>query len=565
MAEGGGVPTKGGLSGESSGTLPKSTRFSQQPTQRSTQTLRGDREEEEDSPSDPNDSDMERDLGILKGKQPRAHRRYTLEPGDIADEVLVTEIQDGEEEPQEAIFAKVRTAGEFIDSATAHPEIWCNAIRNMMTGLLAHQETNEGHHRDLIASRERVASLKQQLKESNQQLQAALGNEERLRESRTTYRTRNGKLKEEITELRIEMEDLRARLRTLQDPEGDPSDPDDSDLEGERRRRPTPNRRVTAPSASSGRHSRRDTPAGTNTTSGGKSNNKYPDVKDFKGNHEDRDTWDSWKMHLKSKFMMSWELFETEVSKILYIRDHCKDVAYNIIKAKADLDAIDHYITAEEVITDLEQQFGDIDKEGRADAELQDPKMAMGAKDPKETFDAFHSRFTAVISPLVMSEREKCNHLRRLISVKLKYRVVDYPSSMSYRELVTRLGQVDLNLRIMNQQTPRGERGGGSSSTRGGRGGSNSNPGQTSGAKDSSQRKGRYRHPQHVADRLRKEGRCFKCLQPGHLPNEENAPCKNKDWPTEKQATAMLAETGLEHAPVASDPPPTYNQQLSEN
>ena len=51
---------------------------------------------------------------------------------------------------------------------------------------------------------------------------------------------------------------------------------------------------------------------------------------------------------------MSWELFETEVAKILYIRDYCKDIVYNIIKTKADLDAADHYLSAEEVITDLE-------------------------------------------------------------------------------------------------------------------------------------------------------------------------------------------------------------------
>ena len=242
-------------------------------------------------------------------------------------------------------------------------------------------------------------------------------------------------------------------------------------------------------------------------------------------------------------------------------------MAYNIVKAKADLDAADHYHAADEMILELEQQFGDVDKEARAEAELQDPKSVMGAKDPKETFDAFHSRFTAIIAPLSMTEREKCGHLRRMIASKLKYRILDYPSTTSYRELVTRLRQVDLNLRLVDHQNPRGNRGGSSLDTRGGKGESNPNSKSKSNSNNynSSQRRGgRYRHPQHVADRLRKEGRCFKCLQPGHLPNEDNAPCKNKDWLTEKQVTAMLAETSLEHT---SNPeaPPSYNQQLSEN
>ena len=562
---GGGVLMKGGLQGESSTTLPKSTRFS---TQRSTQTLKGD--EAETVSSDPGDSDME-EGHQPKGKrpEPRPKRRYTLEPGDLADEIILTETQDGEEGPDESIFAKVQNAAEFVASATEYPEIWCNAVRNLTTGIITYQESNHELQRNLLASKAQVVALAQQLKEKHQQLQKALGNEERLRESRTTYRTRSTKLKENNAELQAEAESLRAQLRALEDPEGDPnSDPDDSDVEKDSRpkRRDPPQRRSAAPV--SDRPSRRGTPSVTATTSGTKSNNKYADVPLFYGNHDDRDTWESWRMHLQSKFMMSWELFETEVSKILYIRDHCKDVAYNIVKAKANLEAADHYETADEVLIDLEQQFGDLDKEARADAELQDPKSAMGAKDPKETFDAFHSRFTAIISPLSMSDREKCSHLKRLIAPKLKYRILDFPSSTSYRELVTRLRQVDLNLRLADSQNPRGNRGGTSpnASTRGGRGGnsnSNAKPNSNTGSGGTSQRKGRYRHPQHVADRLRKEGRCFKCLQPGHLPNEDNAPCKDKDWLSEKQVTAMLAETGLEQQ--NPEPPPTYNQQMSEN
>ncbi len=581
MAEaGGGVSTKGGLQGESSSTLPKSTRFSQF----STQTLPEDRsqmappERNPGSDTDPNDSDREEDnraeeLQRARTDKRRAEfqppRRYTIEPGDLQDELLLTEVEDGAEEANESIFAKIQNSQEFIASVTQHPDIWCNAVRNMVTGMIAYQEQNNELHRDYLKSKERVVSLSQQLKEKNTSLLSAQSNEARLRESRTTYRTRNEKLKDDVQELRIENENLKIQLQGVGGMDPGSDDPDDSDREGPARR-PDIRRRVTAPAPapSGSRHSRQITPAGTTTTTGAKSNNKYPDVKDFHGKDDDRNMWDSWKMHLKSKFMMSWELFDTEISKIVYIRDHCKDTAYDIVKGRADLDIPGHYDTAEEMVQDLEQNFGDFDKEGKADAELQNPKFSMGAKDAKETFDAFHARFTAVIAPLDMSEREKTGHLRRLLANRLKYRILDYPASTSYRELVARLRQVDLNLRLADEQSPRGNRGGGSPSTRGGRGGGSSNSRGGSNTNtttgDSNFRRGnRYKHPQHVADRLRKEGRCFKCLQTGHLPNEADAPCRDKSWLNEKQVTAMLAETGLEQKNTES--PPTYEQQLSEN
>ncbi len=126
--EGGGVSTKGGIQGETATTLPKSSRFSQPTTQFSTQTLQGDHGHKmspldlplggHDSGADPNDSDLEEGSRAdelrraRRGKQadpqpPR--RRYTLEPGDLQDEILLTEVEDGAEEANESISLKSRT------------------------------------------------------------------------------------------------------------------------------------------------------------------------------------------------------------------------------------------------------------------------------------------------------------------------------------------------------------------------------------------------------------------------------------------------------------------------
>ena len=186
-------------------------------------------------------------------------------------------------------------------------------------------------------------------------------------------------------------------------------------------------------------------------------------------------------MYLDSKFQMSYELFEIEVSKILYIRDNYKDVAFNTIKTRADMKNPKHYILAEDILDDLNNMFGDYDKISKANAELDSPKFAIGSKDSKETFDAFYARFIAAITPLSMSEREKSSRLRKLVTSRLKYRIVDFPITTSFRDLVTRLRQVDIALRLTDDQNPRGNRGEGSSGSnnnRGGRGGSSTRRGR---------------------------------------------------------------------------------------
>ena len=103
------------------------------------------------------------------------------------------------------------------------------------------------------------------------------------------------------------------------------------------------------------------------------------------------------------------------------------------------------------MLLDLEQNFENFDKEEKADVEFQNPKFAMRVKDFKKTFDIFHARFIIIIVPLSMSEREKTGHLRRLIAQRLKYRILDYFSSISYRELVVHLRQVNQNLRLADE------------------------------------------------------------------------------------------------------------------
>ena len=225
-----------------------------------------------------------------------------------------------------------------------------------------------------------------------------------------------------------------------------------------------------------------------------------------------------------------------------------------------------YYTLAEEILEDLNNMFGDYDKISKADAELDNSKFAIGSKDFKETFDAFHARFIAAIAPLAMLEREKSSRLRKLVTSRLKYRIVDFPITTSFRELVTRLRQVDIALRLTDKQNPRGNRSEGSSSSsnnRGDRGGSNTRG--RGGSNNNNSRQGNpsrssrndYRHPLYIKDRLDKEGRYYKYLRKGYISYDPDTPCRNKLYLDEKQVNTRLVEISIE---VVIDPPPTYSE-----
>ena len=116
-------------------------------------------------------------------------------------------------------------------------------------------------------------------------------------------------------------------------------------------------------------------------------NKRYLNVPDFHGDHKDRDIWEEWKMHLKSKFRNNTVLFQTEWNKIDYIQDHYKTTAFNVIKIRANPDHINLYISHKEALHDLDNMFAVFDKESKADHDLHDSKFPMAVKNNKETFD----------------------------------------------------------------------------------------------------------------------------------------------------------------------------------
>ena len=131
----------------------------------------------------------------------------------------------------------------------------------------------------------------------------------------------------------------------------------------------------------------------------------------FYGNAEDREKWERWRLHLELKFRQSAILYTCEYDKIDYIRDYCKDTAFEIIKAKVNPTSTNAYLTSSEMIQDLENMFGEFDKVAKLDALLHDSKFGIAIANLKETFDKFLARFTLAIMFLDFTDCYKISNL----------------------------------------------------------------------------------------------------------------------------------------------------------
>lgn len=142
---------------------------------------------------------------------------------------------------------------------------------------------------------------------------------------------------------------------------------------------------------------------------------------------------------------------------------------------------------------------------------------------------------------------------------------MDDTVSINFQTLVARLRQLDTELQINDdsrESVPRrGEDAGGTSEGTSKREGSttansrddyrgNQSTGFTGG--------GRYRLPENQAQMLKKQGRCYKCLEYGHRHYDDNAPaaCKNAKWPSKEDIAVKLAAFGIEIPEMDASPPP---------
>ena len=492
-----------------------------------------DREESRPQPSEPKGKSVER--------KEKESRRFTLDIGNYEDELMIL-VDNGEEVARE-VYATVQTAEEFVESASKDPDAWRDGLRRIAENfrvvrddyrlLLMDNEEAKKEHEETKA---KVTAQTKRLKDINKSLLSEQEVSARLRRLRDRWRA-------DAEQLAKQNDDLKERLKKQEGPAAPEEEVDSDDAhrgEGSRHLSVAPSG-LSNPSAT-----RRLTPA-TNRTqpisnSEEGANKRYPDAPVFHGTH-DKDTWEAWAMHVEEKFHQSASLFPSERDKIGYIRDHTKAAAFEVIKTRANMRSENPYQTAEEVIDDLENHFGTYDKIGQANAKIQDPKFAMGVKNKSETFEEFYTRFTSAVAPLNLSEAMKITYLTQYITTRLQYRLTGLKYK-SFRDLVEFLRSLDMDLRIVDSKTRKEEAP--KKGANQNRPSSSGNPRPSSSRNNTGSKVPRgYTYPKETADRLFKEGRCFKCLKKGHRSSDADAPCKGADPLTKEQVEVVLKGMGV--------------------
>lgn len=510
-------------------------------------------------PDDVEDEHLRRVKDAKKGKMPANRRRFTVDFNDQDDAVLYR-VSGADDDEIEQIAVAVGQAGfaEEVGSAAGEwyeglQDAVKNArvtIRDFATQLKTLTEENNVLRSSADSTKEKYASLKLKLREMQGKLAASEADATRIRQLRDRYRESARILEDQNKILKKDLEEAKR---------GQPVHLYDSDDEAQTGQDQTwirPNRTLT----------------GVQDAVAPGHNKNYPDASTFDGN---RAKWEQWKYHIQSKFKQSAFWFPTEEYKIDYIRDKCTFQAFTVIQPRMSPMSNDPYTNHQQVLDDLEENFGTHDKKAQAEADMQSPNFPMRSKDKNESFDTFHTRFAAAIAPLGYSEDHKIRDLRRYISPDLRSQVTNGVKPSSYRDFIVRLRTCDLEMRQNSAFEAQAKALQGGRATPGGRG-----DGGRGGRGDNSRSRGRGRGgrgggpstpftmdqstwPPHVLTQIQKKRLCLKCLKPGHWAREDDAPCKKAKALTMEEAESRLSAVGIEFAELEARTNNTGNE--SEN
>ncbi|KAF1980646.1 hypothetical protein K402DRAFT_399245 [Aulographum hederae CBS 113979] len=367
-------------------------------------------------------------------KKTKNNRRFTFNREE--DEVVLLEHTEADIETGEGTTVQ---QARFTNTTEFKAAIEEGGIDRAFRALIVMIQDHELAEQQNSELNEQVVTLSIQLEEMGQRLahlnatsqhgesvNAKLTAEiAHVRKWKTAYRNEKKEAVQRVEELELEVEKLKEQIGQ----EEEDRDSSDEDALVDRRRRQSSVRRTTTPLS--------------NVSRPDKSNNKWPDIKDYYGDSEkQRMEYPQWRASIRSKFRNSWDMFTTDQTKIDYVRDKCKTTAFNVIETRADLEGPHPYDTFEEMLKDLDDMFAEHDPMGKADAQLHSADFAMKKG---ERFEAFLARFTKVAAVLQLTEHGKISNCKRLLSGRLKNKINDGTSYTSYNELIQRCKQCDVD------------------------------------------------------------------------------------------------------------------------
>ena len=108
------------------------------------------------------------------------------------------------------------------------------------------------------------------------------------------------------------------------------------------------------------------------------------------------------------------------------------------------------YIVVEQMIVKLHFMFEIYDKIIKLDAKLYDLSFVIKNKDKKKIFEIFYTHFNAAIASLNYLNILKIFNLKRLINIRLRYRISN-ENFITFIKLIVRLRHIVTNLKIIDK------------------------------------------------------------------------------------------------------------------
>ncbi|KAF2395485.1 hypothetical protein EJ06DRAFT_534976 [Trichodelitschia bisporula] len=242
----------------------------------------------------------------------------------------------------------------------------------------------------------------------------------------------------------------------------------------------------------------------------------------------DRADFENWKMRLINRLTNASVLYPTEHAKLHYILSRTKGKGSAPIVGRMREDSMNHYQSAEEMIKDLTQAFGDYDATRRAERR-RDDRSYFPMKE-NEDLEEYMTRFASVVNDIPWyhmgpgAERQKTNLFRQNLTKEIRQAVSHMDEDLGFEAI--RRAAANYYHNAVEGTRPQNKR-------------KNNGPG---GGQNDSQEAKKPRGPNNtyrsaaLKKLLRLMNACLRCAVIGHKASDPDAPCQGKDYISNKEA-----------------------------